>query len=102
MKHLTTTFYYVVVVNRCVIVVNPASNVGVFTLDDATPPKHVSHYDFLGGIVHICVCVMKIGITAVNSGFVTSKAAFYSGKSSQQRRGIHSRRRHAPPDIISL
>jgi hypothetical protein len=26
----------------------------------------------------------------------------YSGKSSQQRRGIQSRRRHAPPDIIAL
>jgi hypothetical protein len=52
---LTTTFYYVVVVNRCVIVVNPASNVGVFSLDDATPPPTSSHYDFLDDIAYICV-----------------------------------------------
>ena len=54
---------------RCL---NPASNVRGLALDDATPPKHVSHYDFLGGIVHICVCALKNGKKSRNTGDVTS------------------------------
>ena len=52
------------------MIVNLASNVAVFDHDDATPPKHVSHYDFLEGIAHICMCASKFGITAVNTGDV--------------------------------
>ena len=91
-----------VVVNRHFIVVNPASNVAVFSPDDATPPRHVAHYEKLDSIVHMCVLVMKISIICRKSGFATSKAAFYSGKSSQQRRGVQSRRRHGPPTRVPL
>ena len=59
-------------VGRCVRCLNPASNVGVFSLDDATAPRHVSHYEKLDRMAHICVSASKNGITAVNTGDVMS------------------------------
>ena len=102
MKHLTTTFYYVG--GRESAFYSGKSSQqrrGIHSRRRHAPPDIIALW-FLGWYcVYLCL-VKRNGIISRKSGFATSKAAFYSGKSSQQRRGVQSRRRHGPPTHGSL
>ena len=91
-----------VVVNRHFIVVNPASNVAVFSPDDATPPRHMSHYEKLDRMAYICVCVSKNGIIAVNTGDVMSTWAFFCPNRHFPQMGIPKPPTTRPPNTVLL